>query len=102
MPVFDFECLVCKKKFTELVYGEEKAICPHCQSASSRKLISAFYTISQNTKCDWDDPSLPSKATWEKAKHEASRPKPKPDKLAALRKSPKIKKVKPRKAVHRK
>lgn len=68
MPVFDFECLACKKKFTELVFGEEKAACPFCHSAKNRKLINAFNAISQNTKCAWDDPSLPSKTAWENAR----------------------------------
>lgn len=68
MPVFDFECLVCQKKFTELIFGTEKAVCPKCHSDNNRKGISAFNTISQNTKCGWDDPSLPSKEKWQKAR----------------------------------
>jgi putative FmdB family regulatory protein len=74
MPVFDFECLACKKIFTELIFGSEKAECPYCHSHNNRKQISAFHTISQNTKCDWDDPSLPSKEKWQKAR---SKPVPK-------------------------
>jgi len=69
MPVFDFECLACKKKFTELVSATEKVICPRCHSSRVRKLISAFHTISQDTKCNWDDPTLLSKADWQHAKN---------------------------------
>lgn len=68
MPVFDFECLSCHTQFSELVFGQEQVACPKCQAVNPRKLISAFHTLSLDTKCNWDDPTLPSKTSWEKAR----------------------------------
>lgn len=41
MPMFDFHCQKCGKQFEELVRRDEIPVCPHCQSHSVEKLLSA-------------------------------------------------------------
>ncbi|MBU3915533.1 hypothetical protein KKA14_08350, partial [bacterium] len=55
------ECRDCNNRFEELVKGQKKICCPQCDSGNLRKLISASGMISDDTKCNWDDPDLPSK-----------------------------------------
>lgn len=45
MPIYEYECLECSKRFDELVshYSPKAAInCPGCHSAKVEKLMSAF------------------------------------------------------------
>ena len=45
MPLFEFRCKKCGKKFEELVMSatkDEKLNCPHCGSTRVEKLISTF------------------------------------------------------------
>lgn len=43
MPIFEYECSDCKKKFEELVNASDaKPECPACKSANTRKLLSVF------------------------------------------------------------
>lgn len=43
MPLFEYVCNDCKKKFEELVSGSEtKPECPSCWSANTKKLLSVF------------------------------------------------------------
>lgn len=47
MPIFEYKCSNCNKKFEVLhksVYNSEKIECPECQSINVKKLISAFST----------------------------------------------------------
>ena len=71
MPVFDFECNKCRKKFSELVFGQEKIVCPKCGAAEPRKLFSGFHTISDATRFETQAADLPSMEQWEKAKRQA-------------------------------
>ncbi len=43
MPIFEYECSDCKKKFEELVSGPAtKPECPSCRSTNTKKLLSVF------------------------------------------------------------
>ena len=47
MPIFEYACNDCGKKFEELVNsGSEKMVCPSCQSTNTLKLISVFAATS--------------------------------------------------------
>ena len=49
MPIFDFECTKCGKKFSKLVLSpsaEDGVTCKYCASADVRKLITGFSTVS--------------------------------------------------------
>ena len=41
MPMFDFLCPKCQHKFEELVFGDEKAVCPQCGEKDIERLVSA-------------------------------------------------------------
>jgi putative FmdB family regulatory protein len=41
MPIYEYECKKCHKKFDKLVkVGEANAKCPHCNTVNTKKLIS--------------------------------------------------------------
>lgn len=48
MPIYEYRCAACKRKFERLVLrAEEKSAlrCPHCSSEQVRRLISRFASI---------------------------------------------------------
>jgi putative FmdB family regulatory protein len=47
MPIFEYICLDCEHGFEALVYGEQKAQCPKCQS---KKLAPQFSTFAVSAK----------------------------------------------------
>jgi putative FmdB family regulatory protein len=47
MPIFEYVCQECDHGFEALVYGDEKAQCPKCQS---RNLAPQLSTFSVSTK----------------------------------------------------
>jgi putative FmdB family regulatory protein len=40
MPLYEYECQKCDHVFEELVFGDDPARCPKCQSAKLEKLLS--------------------------------------------------------------
>jgi len=42
MPLFDFVCHACGKEFEVLLMGDDRPVCPHCQSRDLEKKMSAF------------------------------------------------------------
>ena len=45
MPIYEFRCQECSKKFSTLigmVAGADDTTCPHCQSRNTEKLVSKF------------------------------------------------------------
>ena len=42
MPIFEYICQKCENLFEALVYGDEKATCPKCQSAQLAPQLSVF------------------------------------------------------------
>jgi putative FmdB family regulatory protein len=46
MPIFEYVCRECEHAFEALVYGQEKAQCPKCQS---KKLVPQLSTFAVST-----------------------------------------------------
>jgi len=42
VPIFEYICQECEHKFEALVYGQEKASCPKCQSKKLAPQLSVF------------------------------------------------------------
>jgi putative FmdB family regulatory protein len=42
MPLFEYECLACAKRFEEFVLGQARPRCPACDSGKLRKRLSVF------------------------------------------------------------
>lgn len=40
MPIFEYSCEKCDRKFEELVYGDTAPVCPYCGSDATHKLMS--------------------------------------------------------------
>ncbi len=54
MPLFEYSCMQCKKRFELLVTGKEhKASCPYCSSKEVKKLMSKFSApgVDSNSIC---------------------------------------------------
>ena len=68
MPIFEFECIDCNNKFEKIAKVQEKICCPQCNSNNLKKLISTFGTMSNDSKCNWDDPNLPNKQEFQRKK----------------------------------
>jgi putative FmdB family regulatory protein len=56
MPIFEYQCLACKREFQRLVLkrGEEKdLLCPECGSSDLKKLVSRVaYHVSESDRLD--------------------------------------------------
>ncbi len=42
MPLFEYRCRDCGKRFEEFVLGDAKAKCPSCEGRKLEKLLSVF------------------------------------------------------------
>ena len=42
MPLYEYTCRTCSKRFEALVFGNEKAACPKCKGTDLEKLFSTF------------------------------------------------------------
>jgi putative FmdB family regulatory protein len=51
MPLFEFTCKKCNKKFEALVFDKENIECPECKSDKIVKEFSNFTTSSSSQKC---------------------------------------------------
>ncbi len=54
MPIYEFKCKKCGKKFEELLNGSDcgKVICPGCGAGGPEKLMSGFgVSMGNNLKC---------------------------------------------------
>ncbi len=40
MPIYEYECPKCGKRFEEIVFGSDVPACPACGSTDTRKLLS--------------------------------------------------------------
>ena len=53
MPIYEFKCIQCEKIFEILCFrgdDENNAVCPHCGSQKTKKLLSAFSAASSGSK----------------------------------------------------
>jgi len=49
MPIYEYCCEQCGKKFETLIRGKEEAACPDCGSASVRRLLSTCGFVSKGS-----------------------------------------------------
>jgi len=45
MPLYEYNCRKCSKRFEQLLYGKEKPSCPTCHGTNLEKLVSTFAAI---------------------------------------------------------
>ncbi len=45
MPIFEYECQECGRRFEQFVTATRKATCPQCHSETLKKLVSAVGPI---------------------------------------------------------
>jgi len=49
MPIYEYCCEKCDKRFESLIRGDEKAVCPACGSESVKRLLSACGFVSKSS-----------------------------------------------------
>jgi putative FmdB family regulatory protein len=49
MPIYEYICKDCSRRFEALVYGSQKPACPHCKSAKLEQQLSVF-AVAASTK----------------------------------------------------
>jgi len=54
MPLYEYTCRKCSKRFETLVFGTEKPACPKCHSNDLEKLFSAFAVSGAERKSESD------------------------------------------------
>jgi putative FmdB family regulatory protein len=62
MPIFEYECSSCARRFEELVSSsasEEVVVCPACGSQKTRRVLSAF-AVSAGGKSSGSSSAYPS------------------------------------------
>jgi putative FmdB family regulatory protein len=42
MPLFEYACRDCGRRFEQVVFGQARPVCPSCESRSVSKLLSVF------------------------------------------------------------
>lgn len=55
MPLYEYRCRKCSRRFETLVFGSEKPSCPKCQGKDLEKLWSAFAVAGGERKSESDD-----------------------------------------------
>ena len=54
MPLYEYTCRKCSKRFEFLVFGSEKAACPKCHGHDLERLFSTFAVSGAARKSDTD------------------------------------------------
>ena len=58
MPIFEYVCKDCDRRFEALVYGKQSTRCPQCHGAHLSQLISVFSVRSgSGSEADFSAPS---------------------------------------------
>jgi putative FmdB family regulatory protein len=55
MPLYEYRCRTCSRRFETLVFGSEKPSCPKCRGKDLEKLWSAFAVAGGERKSESDD-----------------------------------------------
>lgn len=55
MPLYEYRCRTCSRRFETLVFGNEKPSCPKCRGNDLEKLWSAFAVAGGERKSESDD-----------------------------------------------
>ena len=55
MPLYEYRCRKCSRRFETLVFGNEKPSCPKCHGNDLEKLWSAFAVAGGERKSESDD-----------------------------------------------
>jgi len=55
MPLYEYRCRKCSRRFETLVFGDETPACPKCEGRDLEKLWSAFAVAGTDRKSDSDD-----------------------------------------------
>jgi putative FmdB family regulatory protein len=48
MPIFEYVCKECQHEFEALIFGQQKAACPKCQSKKLEPQLSVFAVSSKS------------------------------------------------------
>jgi len=54
MPLYEYSCRKCSRRFEALVFGTEKPSCPKCHGRDLEKLFSAFAVSGADRKSESD------------------------------------------------
>jgi putative FmdB family regulatory protein len=54
MPLYEYTCRGCRKRFEALVFGKEQPACPKCKGRDLEKLFSTFAVSGTEKKSDSD------------------------------------------------
>ncbi len=57
MPLFEYQCRDCGKRFEAFVTGSHKPVCPSCKSENLEKLVSVFGVSASGTTGGWGSAS---------------------------------------------
>jgi putative FmdB family regulatory protein len=58
MPIFEYVCKECEHEFEALVFGQQKAACPKCQSKKLEPQLSVFAVATKSGATT--QPSVPA------------------------------------------
>jgi putative FmdB family regulatory protein len=52
MPLYEYNCRPCKKRFELLLFGDEKPACPKCHGRNLERLVSRFAALGAGKSSD--------------------------------------------------
>jgi len=52
MPLYEYACQACGKKFEHFVAGKDRPVCPDCESPKVSKLLSVFAVSTSGSRSE--------------------------------------------------